>query len=133
MEVTRCRSIEVERTLGLEGVHQHDGVLEVEREVAERERRQVVHRRRHEVDDPPPGVDVVAGQVGARVATLSRDRDGGGRPRTAFGRPVVPDVYCRNWPGARSAGPVSGNPSITVSSEVNPVTPSLRSPIEIRP
>ena len=52
-----------ERALGVPAVHQHHGMLEVQREVAERERRHVVHRRRHEVDVVAARLDVVAVEV----------------------------------------------------------------------
>ena len=51
----------------------------------------------------------LGGLQGALYAATHVSGSNFGRSRcTAFGRPVVPDVYCMNWPATRSSGVVSG-------------------------
>ena len=96
---------QLQRALGVPLLHEHDGVLEVQREVPE------VERARGGTSATSPGAPRrrrarCRSGSGWRCTPppRSRGRTAGRSRCTAFGRPVVPDVYCMNWPGDAVVG-----------------------------
>ena len=113
---------EDEQRLGLEAVHQHDRVAELDRDRREVQHRRVVERRAAQVHVVVEGASekIPKNQVAVH-GTWSGSSPVSGR-RTPLGRPDVPEVYTMGAPAVRGSGRPPGPSAPSAANDANPGT-----------